>query len=373
MMARAAIEMDGVQDLPESDRLADFPHPRMTSELFGHDGQMQEFRLAAQSGRLHHAWLLTGPKGIGKATFAYHCIRQLLTQGGIGDLSDNQSARLITRMAHPHLLVIRKPFDSKTKKFASTIPVDEVRRLRPFVGKTADAGQWRVVLIDTANDLNNAAANALLKVLEEPPRQTVFLLVAPQPGGLLATIRSRCRTLSFEPLRGEAFSKALNAAWQHREDGAVGPLPPARISQLEHIAQGSIGRALLLTDQDGEALVRQIDRLFQALPNPNWSAVRSFADEVSTVGQDSRFQLAMDLILQRISALIKAQATGEGTEDDLELARRVVRAHTVASWAELWERGVRERAETQALNLDRKALILSVFSGLAQASAEAQN
>ena len=367
-MARSIVEIDGQDALPEADRLVDFPHPRHTDTLFGHEAPWQAFQDAAQSGRLHHAWLLSGPAGIGKATFAYQAARMLLAQGSAGELGGDQSARLVANRSHPRLLVMRRIYDLKTKKFTTIIPVDEVRKVRPFVGKTAEAGSWRVVLIDTANDLNNAAANALLKVLEEPPRQTVFLLVTPQPGRLLATIRSRCRTLPFDTLKSSSFSKAVNQALMAREDGVQTTLLPDRMMHLEHIAQGSVGRALVLTDQDGEALIKRVDGLLASLPNINWPDVRTFAEDVSGPGQDQKFQLATDLILQRIATLTKAQATGVGSDRDVELAGRLISAGAVASWAELWERGVRERAETLSLNLDRKSLILSVFSGLANAA-----
>lgn len=368
MMARSVVEIDAPSELPEADRLLDFPHPRHTTELFGHERPWHAFQDAAQSGRLHHAWLLSGPAGIGKATFAYKIARILLAEGGAGDLGGEQSTRLIDNLSHPRLLVIRRFHDPKTKKFTTSIPVDEVRKLRPFVGKTAEADSWRVVLIDSANDLNNAAANALLKVLEEPPRKTVFLLVAPQPGRLLATIRSRCRTLTFEPPASGAFSKAVNQALMAREDGVQTSLSPDRAMHLEDVAQGSVGRALVLADQDGEVMIKRVNGLIASLPKLDWADVRSFAEDISGPGQDQKFQLATDLILGRIATLTKVQATGMGSDQDVALADRLIGTGMVASWAELWERGVHERAETLALNLDRKSLILSVFSGLAKAA-----
>lgn len=369
-MARTVVEIDRQDDVPEADRLADFPHPRHTAELFGHDRPWKTFQEAAQSDRLHHAWLLSGPEGVGKSTFAYKTISMLLAEGGEGDLGGEQSARLIANLSHPRLHVVRRVYEPKTKKFTTSIPVDEVRKLRPFVGKTADTGSWRVVLVDHANDLNNAAANALLKVLEEPPRQTIFLMVAHHPGRLLATIRSRCRTLAFEPVTSGSFSKAVRQAFLARADGEQSTLSPDRIMQLEHLSQGSVRHALTLADQTGDALVKRVDGLIASLPNLDWSEVRSFAEDVSGPGQDQKFQLATDLIFQRVATLTKVKTTGKGTDRDVALAGRLIDPDMVASWAELWERGCRERAETMTLNLDRKSLILSVFSGLANAATE---
>ena len=365
-MARAPVEMAAQEDLPESDRLADFPHPRHSMDIFGHDQAQKIFATSLQSGRLHHAWLLTGPEGIGKATFAYHCTRHLLGKSGAGDIQGQQSDRLVAGLVHPRLLLIRRPYDPKTKKFTASIPVDEVRRLRPFVGKTAEAGSWRVVLIDNANELNVSAANALLKVLEEPPRQTVFFLIAPEPGRLLATIRSRCRALALEPVTGDAFARAMQHAWSGRDEPATADLSSDRLAHLAAISGGSVRRALVLADNDGEVLFQRVVALFEQLPDIDWVKVRTLAEELSVPGQDGQFHLVLELVLQKIAALAKARATDNGHQVDLDQARRLISDPMVASWAELWETIARQKAETQALNLDRKSLILSVFSGLSK-------
>lgn len=369
-MARRAIEVDGTAESPESNRLADFRHPRHTENLFGHDQAWHRFVDVVESRRMHHAWLLTGTSGIGKATFAYRAARLLLEAGEDDGTDGVQTARLINAGSHPRLFVIRRPYDPKTKKFATTIPVDEVRRLRPFVGKTAGARSWRVVIIDDANDLNTASANALLKVLEEPPRQTVFFLVAPQPGALLATIRSRCRTLAFAPLSGGDFAHAAHQALAASELPARSELSLNELEHLEKISGGSVGRALMLAGPDGQSLINTVESFFQALPKVDWRRLRSFADEVGGPGQDQQFELATDLIFHRIAAVTKAGISGDGAAEDIVMAGRIIAPGAVASWARLWERGVRARAEVLGLNLDRKSMLFSLFSGLAAAAQE---
>lgn len=372
-MARGPVEVDAPSEQPEADRLDGVPHPRHTETLFGHDVCWQEFEHAAKADRLHHAWLLTGPEGVGKATFAYKAARVLLKDAGPSDLGGGQSDRLVGAMAHPRLLVVRRPFDPKTKKFTSVIPVDEVRKLKPFVAKSADRKSWRVVIIDDANDLNIAAANALLKVLEEPPRQTVFLLVAPQPGALLATIRSRCRSLAFEPLTGSQFSDALNQALRNGDrNGSEAPaLNIAELEQLEILSGGSVRRALALMSEDGMHLVSEISEQFKRLPDVEWDNLRRFAETISGPGQEGRFELATSLILEKLAALIKARASNMGPAGDVELARRLIDTGTVASWAELWERVWRDRAQTLALNLDKKTFVLTLFADLSASAREA--
>ena len=372
-MARGPVDIDAPAEPPEADRLDGFPHPRHTQTVFGQDAAWETFDAATQSGRLHHAWLLAGPEGIGKATFAYKAARALLRDAGPSDLGGEQSDHLVGALAHPRLLVLRRPFDPKTKKHSAVIPVDEVRKLKPFVAKSADRNSWRVVIIDDANDLNIAAANALLKVLEEPPRQTIFLLVAPQPGALLATIRSRCRLLTLEALQASDFSNALNQALQQSDDAPsiTRTLNVAEIEQLRTLSGGSVRRALTLIAQDGMQLVSAISDHFQRLPDVEWEDLRRFAERISGPSQDGQFELATTLILERLAGLVKAKTCDLGSRGDVALANRLIASGMVARWAELWETGWRNRAQTLALNLDKKYFVLKLFADLSVAARQA--
>ena len=206
-MARAAATVE-IDELPEADRLEGFPHPRQTKKLFGHEAAERVLAESLSDGRMHHAWLVCGRQGIGKATLAYRFARAALAHPSeraangqsleVGE--DTSAARQVRALSHPGLLVLRRPYDEKGKRFAASIPIDEVRRLRSFLSHRAGEEAWRVVIVDEANELNVNAANALLKSLEEPPARAVFLLVSSAPGRLLPTIRSRCRMLSLQPL-----------------------------------------------------------------------------------------------------------------------------------------------------------------------------
>jgi len=197
-MARAPAVHE-IEELPEADRLEGFPHPRATARLYGQEIAERTLADAFASGRMHHGWLLSGPEGIGKATLAYRFARFVLADAASRDMfgqsldapDDGASARQVRALSHPGLLVIRRAYDTKTKRFPATIPVDDVRRLKTFLGRTSETGAWRVVIVDRADELNISAANALLKSLEEPPPRTIFLLVSSAPGRLLTTIRSR--------------------------------------------------------------------------------------------------------------------------------------------------------------------------------------
>src|SRR5690606_35641741 len=172
---------------------------------------------AIDAGKLHHALLLAGPQGIGKATLsfhlAYHLFSNRRTEGEGVFLADpdpaSQAFRLIAQGAHPSLLHLTRPFMEKERKFRTVITVEEIRRLSRFLSMTSFDGGYRVVIVDPAEDMNTSAANALLKSLEEPPPRTIFILITHSPGRLLPTIRSRCQTMRLQPLDNDLLADLL--------------------------------------------------------------------------------------------------------------------------------------------------------------------
>lgn len=371
-MARAPA-MAEIEELPEADRLEGFPHPRNTKQLFGHAAAERMLAEALSSGRMHHAWLLTGRQGIGKATLAYRFARAALAAPAERDPSgqslaiaeSTSASRQVRALSHPGLLLIRRPYDVKAKRFATGIPVDEVRRLRSFLAHRAVSDGWRVVIVDEANELNVNAANALLKSLEEPPARTVFMLVSSAPGRLVPTIRSRCRTLALPPLDDQA----LRAAAVQALAAAETPVPgDAEWPPLERLAEGSVGRLLGLLGSGGIELQGRVDKLLALLPKVDWRAVHALADDLQPMAAQARFELFFELLLNALGRLIRSAATGEGTAQDRALAARLIGDARLASFAALWERVGREKADTLALNLDRKSLILETVAGLAAAA-----
>lgn len=366
--ARAAEE---AEELPEADRLEGFPHPRETQVLYGHGAVEALLAAAVAGGRLHHAWLLAGREGIGKATIAYRLARYVLAQpherlgeGATLDVAaDSIAARQVRALTHPGLLVLRRPYDFRSKRLATAITVDEVRRLRGFLGLTSGDNAWRVVLVDSADDLNINAANALLKSLEEPPRRTLFLLISSEPSALLATIRSRCRRLDFSPLPADVLQAAVTAALAAAEM----PAPkPQQWADLVRLSEGSVRRALQLAAVGGLELNERIAALLGGLPNVDWPAVHALADQLG-FGQDQRFEAFYDLLLDLIARLVQARAQG-ATGPEQALAQQMIGEGRLAQWAELWETVLREKNDAVLLNLDRKALILGTFARLEAAA-----
>lgn len=356
-MARAATAAQ--EPPPELERIGAWPTPRQQSALFGHAHAETELLNAYRSGRLHHAVLLNGPEGIGKATLAFRFARFVLAHPDpsaadvqeAADLSlppEHPVGRQVAIGAHPGLLHLRRPYDEKTKRFRTEITVDEVRRLVPYFGSTSAHGGYRTVIVDPADDLNTNAANALLKALEEPPRQALFLVVCHVPGRLLPTIRSRCRRLDVRPLSPDDMESALAAlgADQEHDRDAV-----AAATSLSH---GSLRRALSLLEAGAVGLHKSATDILDALPGLDVAAVHRLADRVTGPGTDDAFGLLSDLVFDWLSRKVRAEAAAG------------VPAAALAGWAEVWEKTGQAIGSAEALNLDRKQVVLNLFQDIAE-------
>ena len=347
-------------DIPEPDRVPGAPHPRHTPRLIGQDAAVADFLTAAASHRLHHGWLLTGPRGVGKATLAWAIARWLLAGGGPDALDippDDPVARRIAALSEPGLLLIRRPWDEKAGRLSAQITVDEVRRLLSFFHLSSAGGGRRVAIIDAADDLNTAAANALLKMLEEPPRDGVLLLVAHQPARLLPTIRSRCRELRLSPLPPEAMADAL-----------AGLGVDADAEALAALAHGSVGEALRLAGQDGLAVYQRIVDLFATLPQMDRAAAGKLADLAAKRpgAEGDPFDLVMtlaDLFLNRLARAglsgppLPQAARGEGAL----LTRLAPDADAARIWAAAQAELVPRARAGRAVNLDPAALVMDML------------
>jgi DNA polymerase III subunit delta' len=377
-MSAVAVSDNGHPDIPEPDRLDGFSHPRYATQLFGHKEAQNALLEGFTSKRLHHAWLLAGPEGIGKATLAYRFARYLLAQTSSSmdaqesDLSIPDGHRVfgqIAALAHPNLLLLRRPWLVDRKRLAGAITVAEARRLRHFFGHTAGAEAWRVVIIDSADELNAAAANALLKNLEEPPARCIFLLVCSAPGQLPVTIRSRCRTLRLSPLEDGDLESAVMAAYR----GSDSEVPDsATLHATLPLAHGSTRRALQLIESGGAKMYARVAKLMGQLPELDHQAIHALADELTSSGADSAYDLFFDLAGESIARIVGHAATGAGALGaEADIAQRLQDPRALAQFAGLWETVQREKAEADALNLDRKNLVLGTFFRLEETARQA--
>ena len=273
--------------------------------------------------------------------------------------------RRVAAQSHPNLLLLRRSWNERTKRYSQWIGVDEVRRLRSFLGHSAGEGSWRVVIVDRADDLNQNAANALLKALEEPPQRTVFFLVAAAEGQIPVTIRSRCRTLRVNALGDDDLKQAVAAALaRDGYDIDADTLETALI-----LSQGSVRRALELATGDGIALYRDLVAAFGKLPELDGPGLHKLAERLGSPSDTERFELFFSLLLGLLERLIRTAATGEGAIGaEGDLARRLIGGNDLSPWVEAWEAIGLAKADAMSLNLDRSLLVLETFLRLQQAA-----
>jgi DNA polymerase-3 subunit delta' len=361
------------------------PAPRANPHFRGHRGAEARLRAAFASGRCPHAWLICGPRGIGKATLAFRFARFVLAQGignsaqpalfGAGDVAeaeglsvdpDHPVFRRVASGGHLDLVTVeRGPSDQGGKK-RSEIVVGDVRAVGAFLHLTPAEGGWRVVVIDSADEMNRNAANALLKVLEEPPARALLLLVSHNPDRLLPTIRSRCRRLGVRALT-DADVGALIARY------APG-LGTADHSTLTRLGEGSIGRAVALAEEGGLDLYRELVAILETWPRFDTEALHRLGDRLARRGAEDAFRTVGELTLWWLARMIAFGAAPEGTEaPSLDGTERAIMARLLAGagldrWLEVWEKvnGLLERAE--GANLDRKQVVINALLALETAA-----
>jgi len=328
-------------------------HPRRTLILAGHREAEQVLLESFRSGRMPHAWLINGPKGIGKATLAYRMARFVLAHPDPGSAAVQSATSLHLDPEHPvarrtaasaqgDLLILERSLNDKGK-LRQDIAVDDVRRTVNFFGSTSWDGGWRVAIVDCVEDLNASSANALLKVLEEPPERALLLLISNAPGRVMPTLRSRCRRLPLKPL---AVPDVVEAAAY-----ALGlPLDDQELGEAAQAAEGSVARAMTLLDGQALALRQRVQTLLGTLPHVDRMALHALGDAMAGTAPEK---------------LVMFRDTVDRWLSD-QLQRRSSDLPTMARLSDAWSRINAAARDVETYNLERKPFVFSVFGWLAE-------
>jgi len=354
-----------------------WPPPWRNDRLVGHELAERTMLAAQQSGRLHHAWLLTGPRGIGKATLAWRFARFLLAgqdQGGLfgggpeslGVPVDAPGRHLIDARSHPDLFHLRRALNHDTGRIRAEIAVDDVRGLGDFMHMTPAMGKWRVAIVDSADEMNRNSANAVLKVLEEPPPNAILLIVSHAPGRLLPTIRSRCRRLALQPLGEDTVVRLLGDHAPETKD--------EERRALARLAEGSIGRALELAGAGSLDLYREMVEVLATLPDLDMPRLHGFAERFAKRGEEANADWrALNYLfdgwlkgLMRQAALTTEAAPVVPMESGLRA--RLLSAASLDRWMAAAEQVALLFSRADAVNLDRKQTVMGSFLALQSAT-----
>lgn len=363
---------------PQPERLEGAPHPRDTARLIGQDAAQTTFVDAFNTGRLHHAWMLTGPRGVGKATLAWRIARFLLAtpapdEGGMfapeipTSLDIAPDHPVVVRAAagaEGRIRNVTRSVNPTTKKLRQEIVADDIRALNGFFQMSAPDGGYRVVIIDDADLMNVTAANALLKMLEEPPARALLILISHQPSGLLPTIRSRCRTLPLRTLDASQVAEAM----------AQADVQAANSAALAALSGGSVGGAMRLSLLGGAGMYAELVGVMGTMPRMDRPRVLKLAELAAARGGEAKRDLLFTLIDLLLSRLARAGATGmpptsQATIGEADILKRLSPTpHQARIWADLAaEIGARARHGI-AVNLDPAALVLDTFIKMEKAA-----
>ena len=356
-----------MDELPESDRLLEFPHPREQGALIGHAEAEQRLLKAYLGGKIHHAWILAGARGIGKATLAYRLARFVLknpdpaalhaqSSTGLDVAADDPVFRRVAAGAHPNVFVVRREYDHRGKRLRREITAETVRDTTRFFTRTAGEGGWRICIVDAADDLNRTAANALLKVLEEPPPRALFILISHVPGRLLPTIRSRCVSLAMEGLEQDQWREVVQTLRQDAEG--------SDLAALADLSRGSPGRALALMSGKGWEIFRDLLACWSDTNKRSGGQGVAIAERLAARGAEEEFSTFFELLSDWLASRVRTTALGApaaGNANGVGGGVLAMPAASLGHWSETWQKIMHSLARTNALNLDRKQTVLNAI------------
>ncbi len=334
--------------------------PRANPELVGHAEAEALFLDCWRRDRLAHAWLITGPRGVGKATLSYRLARMLL---GAGEEvpPDHPVFRRVAAGSHPDLLSVERSVGEDSRaKLRSEIVIEDARKVARFLHLTPSEAGWRVVIIDGADEMNRNAANAVLKIVEEPPAKALILMTCHARYRVLPTIRSRCRTLALRPL-----DVSLVGDWLCRRRPE---LAADQGSALARLAKGRPGAALTLADGGGLALYEELLELFGQLPNLEIPAVHEFCERLTRRGAEETYRMFLNMLTECLARFIRSIAGGNHSDaivaKEAAVGDRLAKLAGLDQWLDVWDKTLRLAGQVDGINLDRKQIALSLFNSI---------
>jgi DNA polymerase-3 subunit delta' len=362
----------------DDDEPEGFDHPRLMSNVQGHEHTESHLIDLFKSGRMPHGLIFSGPKGIGKATMAYRVARFFLKHGNFDPNQnsmfddgpalpttmemgrDDRVFKLVASAGHPDLLTIERAYDAVKNKTAGSVAVADIRKVNPFLRMTASDGGWRVVIIDDADTMNRSAQNALLKILEEPPKNTLLILVAHRVGALIPTIRSRAQVLNLQAPPLETFASLLKQNDSH--------IDPAHITTLYHLSKGSFGDALQYLEDDGLETLSDVLELLKAAPHWNWPLIHKMGGDLGRAGKDDAYRNFTKLLIWVFTQMTTAKARGR--ELDVESLRvpaieTMMAQSSLEKLLETCDKLGDHFLRVERANLDKKKAVLRAFSIIA--------
>lgn len=334
--------------------------PRSSEKLYGHQAALAQLVADWKDGTLAHGWLITGAKGTGKATLAYHFARAILAGEEPEFITaDHKVFRRVAALSHADLLVVEPKFDEKKDEKLRDISVEQAREIGQFLSLTAGESEWRVVIIDAVDDLNMAGANAILKILEEPPPKSVILLISHNPGRLLPTIRSRCRTLRLQPLEEKAFRAVLRHALPETDSEIFPSLWP--------LSGGSPGVAVELYEAGALEIYGQLLDLLSAMPIIEAGALHRFAEVIGTGKSHSNWKLFTHMVLcllERVTLTACAKPPVPVSDEEGAVLSALSVLHPAQVWAGKWQQVSEQFLLAERLHLDYKQLVIVFIHSL---------
>ena len=358
-----------------SDKIAGAPHPMLANEIIGHSSQKLSFLSSFASNRLPQCWLLAGDMGIGKASFAWLIAKFLLTtkyqpadlkidlnESNINSILEPQSGSTLNRIisgSEQRVYIVRRGYNEKRKAFFKNISIEDIRKLQSYCSLSIADGGKRIIIIDTADDLNKSSSNALLKLIEEPPKNTVFLLISHQPNLLLPTIKSRCQKLSFSNLDQTDLGAVLTA---------IGcKIEPSDEVSLSILSKGSAGAACRLINSNCINLYSDILNISSSLPNLNTNKILQLSQNYFAKAKPGEFEIFLEMMQHFFSRLCKTGAMQKPllpslTENEAKIMKNLCpNLKSAHLWSEAANITLTKLNKGYLLNIDIESLILDAF------------